>query len=93
MATQNVGAVALVWSKDAQAELDKAPFFVKGPAKEGAEKYAREIGATEVTLELVKESRGNKSDFEVAAEILGGGNGRRASAAEIGRTILSGPPK
>ena len=35
---------------DAQAELDRAPFFVKGPAKEGAEKYAREQGATEVTL-------------------------------------------
>ena len=35
---------------DEQAELDRAPFFVKGPAKEGAEKYAREQGATEVTL-------------------------------------------
>lgn len=39
----------------------------------------------------MKESRGNKSDFEVAAEILGGGNGRKASAEEIGRTILAGP--
>ena len=33
-----------------QAELDKAPFFVKGPAKEGAEKYARQVGASQVTL-------------------------------------------
>ena len=40
----------LTWSKDAQAELDRAPFFVKGPAKDGAEKYARQVGASEVTL-------------------------------------------
>ena len=47
----DTGSIALFLDfADAQAELDKAPFFVKGPAKEGAEKYAREIGATEVTL-------------------------------------------
>ena len=33
-----------------QADLDRAPFFVRGPAKEGAEKYAREVGASEVTM-------------------------------------------
>merc|ERR1712216_527082 len=65
----------LTWSKDAQAELDRAPFFVKGPAKDGAEKYARQVGASEVTLDIVNASRGNKSDFEVAREIIGGGNG------------------
>jgi len=43
--------------------------------------------------EIIKASRGNKSDFEVAAEILGGGNGRKASGAEIAKTILAGPPK
>jgi len=51
---------ALMWSKEAQAELDRAPFFVKGPAKEGAEKFAREQGATEVTLEHVSLSKGNR---------------------------------
>jgi len=50
----------LMWSKEAQAELDRAPFFVKGPAKEGAEKFAREQGATEVTLEHVSLSKGNR---------------------------------
>lgn len=51
---------ALTWARDAQAELDRAPFFVKGAAKEGAEKYARQIGATEVTLEHVAASKGNR---------------------------------
>merc|ERR1712216_881578 len=78
----------LTWSKDAQAELDRAPFFVKGPAKDGAEKYARQVGASEVTLDIVNASRGNKSDFEVAREIIGGGNGRKASNAEIASVIV-----
>merc|ERR1712216_405502 len=55
----------LTWSKDAQAELDRAPFFVKGPAKDGAEKYldrsaparshwtsSMRLGATSQTLRL-----------------------------------------
>lgn len=51
------------------------------------------VGVTGWEQELVQESRGGKSDFEVAAEILGGGNGRKASSAEIAKTILAGPPK
>jgi hypothetical protein len=43
--------------------------------------------------EIIKASRGNKSDFEVAAEIIGGGNGRKASGADIAKAILAGPPQ
>ena len=45
------------------------------------------------TLRRDLASRGNKSDFEVAAEILGGGNGRKASGGEIAEALLTGPRK
>lgn len=48
-------------------------------------------GMRNVGQDIVNASRGNKSDFEVAREIIGGGNGRKASNAEIASVILSGP--
>ena len=49
------------------------------------------VGMRNVGQDIVNASRGNKSDFEVAREIIGGGNGRKASNAEIASVILSGP--
>jgi light-independent protochlorophyllide reductase subunit B len=42
----------LNWNKEAQAELNKVPGFVRGKVKRNTEKFARERGFTEITLEL-----------------------------------------
>ncbi|TVU53996.1 MAG: ferredoxin:protochlorophyllide reductase (ATP-dependent) subunit B [Arthrospira sp. PLM2.Bin9] len=51
----------LSWSKDAQAELNKVPGFVRGKVKRNTEKFARDRGFQEITLEVMyaaKESVG-----------------------------------
>ena len=51
----------LGWNKEAQAELNKVPGFVRGKVKRNTEKFARERGFTEITLEVMyaaKESVG-----------------------------------
>jgi len=47
----------LRWSKDAEARLSKIPSFVRGVVMDRLEEYARRQGATEVTLELMREVR------------------------------------
>ena len=43
----------LNWRKDAQAELNKVPGFVRGKVKRNTEKFARERGLSEITLEVM----------------------------------------
>ncbi|NJP08237.1 MAG: ferredoxin:protochlorophyllide reductase (ATP-dependent) subunit B [Leptolyngbyaceae cyanobacterium RU_5_1] len=49
------------WTKDAQAELNKVPGFVRGKVKRNTEKFARDRNITEITVEVMyaaKESVG-----------------------------------
>ena len=51
----------LNWDKEAKAELSKIPGFVRGKVKRNTEKFARERGFAEITLEVMyaaKESVG-----------------------------------
>ncbi|MFP5273447.1 ferredoxin:protochlorophyllide reductase (ATP-dependent) subunit B [Coleofasciculus sp.] len=51
----------LNWNKEAQTELNKVPGFVRGKVKRNTEKFARERGFSEITLEVMyaaKESVG-----------------------------------
>lgn len=51
----------LNWSKEAKIELNKVPGFVRGKVKRNTEKFARERGMDEITLEVMyaaKESVG-----------------------------------
>ncbi len=51
----------LGWNKEAQGELNKVPGFVRGKVKRNTEKFARERGFSEITLEVMyaaKESVG-----------------------------------
>ncbi len=51
----------LAWAKDAQAELNKVPGFVRGKVKRNTEKFARDRNIGEITLEVMyaaKESVG-----------------------------------
>jgi light-independent protochlorophyllide reductase subunit B len=43
----------LSWNKEAQAELNKVPGFVRGKVKRNTEKFARERGFNEITLEVM----------------------------------------
>jgi hypothetical protein len=47
----------LQWSPDAEARLARIPSFVRGVVMDRLEDYARRQGATEVTLELMREVR------------------------------------
>jgi radical SAM protein with 4Fe4S-binding SPASM domain len=47
----------LRWSKDAEARLSRIPSFVRGVVMDRLEDYARRQGATEVTLDLMREVR------------------------------------
>ncbi|MCL6435875.1 MAG: ferredoxin:protochlorophyllide reductase (ATP-dependent) subunit B [Leptolyngbyaceae cyanobacterium HOT.MB2.61] len=41
------------WTKDAKAELNKVPGFVRGKVKRNTEKFARDRGITEITIEVM----------------------------------------
>jgi light-independent protochlorophyllide reductase subunit B len=43
----------LGWNKEAQTELNKVPGFVRGKVKRNTEKFARERGFSEITLEVM----------------------------------------
>lgn len=43
----------LTWSKEAQAELNKVPGFVRGKVKRNTEKFARDRSLTEINLEVM----------------------------------------
>ncbi|KGF73936.1 Light-independent protochlorophyllide reductase subunit B [Neosynechococcus sphagnicola sy1] len=43
----------LNWNREAQAELNKVPGFVRGKVKRNTEKFARERGMNEITLEVM----------------------------------------
>jgi len=43
----------LNWTKDAKAELNKVPGFVRGKVKRNTEKFARERGIGEISLEVM----------------------------------------
>ena len=51
----------LAWTREAQAELNKIPGFVRGKVKRNTEKFARDRNFTEITVEVMyaaKESVG-----------------------------------
>lgn len=43
----------LNWNKEAQTELNKVPGFVRGKVKRNTEKFARDRGLSEITLEVM----------------------------------------
>ena len=52
---------AQVWSQDAQLELKKIPFFVRGKAKRNTEKFAKETGVIHITVETLYEAKAHFS--------------------------------
>ncbi|HDR29077.1 ferredoxin:protochlorophyllide reductase (ATP-dependent) subunit B [Rhodovulum sp.] len=47
----------IVWLSDAERELKKIPFFVRGKAKRNTEKFALEKGVTRISVETLYEAK------------------------------------
>jgi len=45
------------WLPDAEKELKKIPFFVRGKAKRNAERYAVEHGLTRISIDTLYEAK------------------------------------
>ena len=52
---------ALVWTSEAESELKKVPFFVRGKARRNAERYAAETGIETITLEVLYDAKAHYS--------------------------------
>ena len=50
-----------MWSMDAEKELGKIPFFVRGKARRNTEKFAREQGLTTITVETLYDAKAHFS--------------------------------
>jgi light-independent protochlorophyllide reductase subunit B len=48
---------SLSWETDAEKELNKIPFFVRGKAKRNTERYAVEQGLLSITLETLYDAK------------------------------------
>ena len=51
----------LAWTADAEQELRKIPFFVRGKAKRNTEKYASERGMTSISIETLYDAKSHYS--------------------------------
>jgi light-independent protochlorophyllide reductase subunit B len=52
---------AMPWDEQAQHELAKVPFFVRGKAKRNTERYARERGLAKITVETLYDAKAHFS--------------------------------
>jgi len=48
---------SVVWLADAEKELKKIPFFVRGKAKRNTEKFAAERGVSEISVDTLYEAK------------------------------------
>ena len=50
-----------LWSKDAEKELGKIPFFVRGKARRNTERFATEMGIQNITVETLYDAKAHFS--------------------------------
>jgi light-independent protochlorophyllide reductase subunit B len=60
-ASQPAQPAQLVWGADAEAELRKIPFFVRGKAKRNTERFATEHGISKITVETLYDAKAHFS--------------------------------
>ena len=53
----NPQEIRLVWSADAERELRKVPFFVRGKARRNTESFAAEKGVAEISVDTLYEAK------------------------------------
>jgi light-independent protochlorophyllide reductase subunit B len=60
-ATTTPSANSSTWADEAERELKKIPFFVRGKARRNTERYALEKGLTTITLETLYDAKAHFS--------------------------------
>jgi light-independent protochlorophyllide reductase subunit B len=55
------GPIVLGWAPDAERELHKIPFFVRGKARRNTERYARDRGVATITVETLYDAKAHFS--------------------------------
>jgi light-independent protochlorophyllide reductase subunit B len=58
---EQASASAAVWASDAEKELGKIPFFVRGKARRNTEAFARERGLSQITVETLYDAKAHYS--------------------------------
>jgi light-independent protochlorophyllide reductase subunit B len=56
-ATPDAGPAPLLWSKEAEKELQKIPFFVRGKARRNTERFAADHGVSLITLDTLYDAK------------------------------------
>ena len=54
---ETVTSTELAWASDAERELTKIPFFVRGKARRNTERFARERNVNLITLETLYDAK------------------------------------
>jgi len=49
------------WAPEAEKELKKIPFFVRGKAKRNTERYAHDLGLAMITIETLYDAKAHFS--------------------------------
>jgi light-independent protochlorophyllide reductase subunit B len=60
-APQPAAQTELAWADEAEKELSKIPFFVRGKARRNTERFARERGVPTITLETLYDAKSHFS--------------------------------
>jgi light-independent protochlorophyllide reductase subunit B len=55
------GPIVVGWAPDAEKELHKIPFFVRGKARRNTERYARDCGVATITVETLYDAKAHFS--------------------------------
>jgi light-independent protochlorophyllide reductase subunit B len=55
------GPIVVGWAPDAEKELHKIPFFVRGKARRNTERFARERGLARITIETLYDAKAHFS--------------------------------
>jgi light-independent protochlorophyllide reductase subunit B len=53
----NSGEMHPAWAPDAEKELSKIPFFVRGKARRNTERYAKDHGVPTITLDTLYDAK------------------------------------
>jgi light-independent protochlorophyllide reductase subunit B len=55
------GPIVVAWAPDAEQELRKIPFFVRGKARRNTERYASDRGVATITVETLYDAKAHFS--------------------------------
>jgi light-independent protochlorophyllide reductase subunit B len=55
------GPIVLGWAPEAERELHKIPFFVRGKARRNTERFARDRGVATITVETLYDAKAHFS--------------------------------